>query len=90
MDDKFPSEAAERFQVRMPDGMRDRLRVAAEKNNRSMNAEIIDRLERSLAGVDAEETFSLMLNPEARIKLARHRLRQVLDLLDEYELAEMI
>lgn len=31
----------------MPDGLRDRIRDAAEKNNRSMNAEIIERLEAS-------------------------------------------
>lgn len=55
-DHKFPSQLAERFQVRMPDGLRDRLRAAAAENNRSMNAEIVSRLERydSLGGeVDA-------------------------------------
>jgi hypothetical protein len=44
-DDKFPSELAERFQIRMPDGLRDRLREQAELSGRSMNAEIIHRLE---------------------------------------------
>lgn len=42
---KYPSQLAERFQVRLPNGMRDKLRIAAEKNNRSMNSEIIDRLQ---------------------------------------------
>lgn len=46
--DKFPSQLAERFQVRLPDGMRDRLRAEAEANKRSMNAEIVARLEASL------------------------------------------
>ena len=46
-DQKFPSQLADRFQVRMPDGLRDRLRDAAEANKRSMNAEIIARLEAS-------------------------------------------
>jgi plasmid stability protein len=41
---KFPSQLAERFQIRMPDGLRDRLRLAAERNKRSMNAEILHRL----------------------------------------------
>ena len=45
--DKYPSQTAERFQIRMPEGLRDRIRVAAEENNRSMNAEIIARLEAS-------------------------------------------
>lgn len=35
--------------LRLPDGMRDRLKAAAAENNRSMNAEIVARL---------EETFS--------------------------------
>lgn len=33
--------------VRLPDGMRDQLKSAAEANNRSMNAEIVSRLEGS-------------------------------------------
>lgn len=48
-DQKFPSDLADRFQVRMPNGLRDRLRDAAEANKRSMNAEIIARLEESFA-----------------------------------------
>ncbi|MDO5643445.1 MAG: Arc family DNA-binding protein [Paracoccus sp. (in: a-proteobacteria)] len=44
-DSKFPSELADRFQVRMPAGMRDRIKAAAEANNRSMNAEIVATLE---------------------------------------------
>ena len=35
----------EKFVLRMPDGMRDRIKSAAKLNNRSMNAEIIDTLE---------------------------------------------
>jgi len=31
--------------VRLPDGMRDRIKAAAERNNRSMNAEIVATLE---------------------------------------------
>ncbi len=44
-DSKYPSELAERFQVRLPMGMRDRIKAAAEANNRSMNAEIVATLE---------------------------------------------
>lgn len=42
--EKYPSELADRFQVRMPNGLRDAIKEAAEKNNRSMNAEILARL----------------------------------------------
>jgi len=44
---RYPSQLADRFQVRMPDGLRDRIREAAEANSRSMNAEIVARLESS-------------------------------------------
>lgn len=33
--------------LRLPDGMRDRIKAAAEMNNRSMNAEIVAALERA-------------------------------------------
>ncbi|MEF9605904.1 Arc family DNA-binding protein [Paracoccus sp. PXZ] len=35
----------EQFMLRLPDGMRDRIKHAAEANNRSMNAEIVATLE---------------------------------------------
>lgn len=42
-----------RFLVRMPPGMREQIAVIAAQNNRSMNAEIVARLEASLE-VEAE------------------------------------
>lgn len=51
-----PSRVAEQFVVRFPDGMRGRIAEAAKANNRSMNAEIVARLERSFtAGEEIEE-----------------------------------
>lgn len=44
----YPSRLAEQFVVRFPDGMRDRLKEAAHANGRSMNAEIVARLQQSL------------------------------------------
>ncbi|GJD58352.1 Arc family DNA-binding protein [Methylobacterium dankookense] len=44
----YPSDLAERFQLRMPTGLRDRVKAEAETNKRSMNAEIIARLELTL------------------------------------------
>lgn len=45
MTGRIPSRGSDQFNLRLPDGMRDRLRVAAEANGRSMNAEIVDRLQ---------------------------------------------
>lgn len=42
-----PSRTADQFQLRLPDGMRERIADEAKKNGRSMNAEIVSRLEGS-------------------------------------------
>lgn len=34
----------DKFMLRLPDGLRDRIKAAADKNNRSMNAEIVSVL----------------------------------------------
>lgn len=49
-----PSRKLDQYIVRFPQGMRDRLKTAAAANKRSMNAEIISRLEMSF-DVDPEE-----------------------------------
>lgn len=45
MREPYPSEMQDRFMVRLPDGMRDRIKAAAEAANRTMNGEIVARLE---------------------------------------------
>lgn len=42
-----PSDTADKFMLRLPDGMRDRLKEEAAKNKRSLNAEIVARLDES-------------------------------------------
>jgi hypothetical protein len=49
----YPSETQDRFIVRLPDGMRDRIAELAKSNNRSMNAEIVQRLEWALPVLSA-------------------------------------
>jgi len=41
----YPSQTQERFIVRMPDGLRDRIAMAAKESGRSMNSEIVRALE---------------------------------------------
>lgn len=50
--DPYPSEKQDRFIVRLPDGMRDRIKATAEANNRSMNAEIVATLEERFPSED--------------------------------------
>lgn len=47
MSDDFPSRNLDKVVVRLPDGMRDQLKLAAELNRRSVNAEIVARLAES-------------------------------------------
>jgi hypothetical protein len=42
------SSRADKFVLRMPDGMRDQISQLAKKSHRSMNAEILRRLEKSI------------------------------------------
>lgn len=43
-----PSRKLDQYIVRFPDGMRDQLKQAAKENNRSLNAEIISRLQSTM------------------------------------------
>lgn len=40
-----PGRGADQFQLRLPEGMRDRIKAAADRNGRSMNTEIVVALE---------------------------------------------
>ncbi|MDE1139988.1 MAG: Arc family DNA-binding protein [Paraburkholderia tropica] len=57
---KPPSRTADQFVVRFPDGMRARIADEAKKNNRSMNAEIVARLEESFTPRSDEDLMRLM------------------------------
>lgn len=54
MPQESESRALDKVIVRLPDGMRDKLKEAASANGRSMNAEIVARLENSFS-IDAVE-----------------------------------
>ena len=57
---QFPSDKQDKFMLRFPEGMRERIRVAAEKSGRSMNAEIVARLDESFRSVEMLERVSDM------------------------------
>lgn len=49
MAESASSRSLDKFMVRLPEGMRDRLAAAARANRRSMNAELVIHLEAALA-----------------------------------------
>lgn len=60
-DDKTVGRDSDKFMLRLPDGMRDRIAASAKENNRSMNAEIVARLGGALetqAALDQASFFS--------------------------------
>lgn len=50
---EYPSDVADKFLLRLPDGMRTKLKAAAKANSRTMNAEIIHRLQATLDSDEA-------------------------------------
>ncbi len=53
----YNSRTADKFVVRLPDGLRGRISEAAENNHRSMNGEIVARIDGSL---DLERKYEEM------------------------------
>ena len=49
-----PSQTADKFVVRMPEGMRDRIKIRAASSRRTMNSLIIYAIDRALAADENE------------------------------------
>ncbi|MCJ8167987.1 Arc family DNA-binding protein [Atopomonas sediminilitoris] len=71
----YSSRTADKFVLRLPQGMRDRIAEVARQRHRSMNSEIINRLEQSLS-IDAPESDDLSISLDSN-KLSHHE-RQLL------------
>lgn len=56
---KFPSQEMDRFNVRLPAGMRDAIAERAKANGRSMNSEIVQILEDRLSTERELEDFMI-------------------------------
>jgi hypothetical protein len=83
------STEPEKFVVRLPAGLRDRIREASAANNRSMNAEIVDTLEQKyplLNVLDHFDTSLLIARVEALNDEVPTRLRLALEkLFQDYQ-----
>jgi predicted HicB family RNase H-like nuclease len=66
---KYPSGGADQFIVRFPENMRDVIKEKAALNRRSMNNEIVRRLENSLAkenALEGEISKASVVNPHTK------------------------
>ena len=70
----YPSDEQDRFLVRMPQGMRQRIAETAKANGRSMNAEIVARLEATFVGEGSEA--DMMKRREELRKLVRDEISE--------------
>lgn len=66
---RYDSRTADKFVLRMPNGMRSRIEALASERHRSMNSEITIRLERSFVDTDLVARQSLLIQQlSARIQ----------------------
>lgn len=63
---------SDKFMLRLPDGMREQIKAVAAENKRSMNAEIVARLEKSLR--EASHPAMIPLRPLTREEIVYHGL----------------
>ncbi len=82
---EVPSRKQEQFIVRFPEGMRERIKAAADENNRSMNAEIVLALEAWLDfDPEEEERYWDELDEQrAEMKDIKASLKANLEALEE-------
>lgn len=66
---------SDKFVLRLPDGMRDRIKAAADANSRSMNAEIVARLSATLADPRFERIPDTVVDLVKRLE----RLEQIIE-----------
>jgi hypothetical protein len=76
----FPSRELDKFILRFPDGMRDLIAEAAKANNRSMNAEVVSRLQSSF---EKGETATGGGSPDAVARMLDKHLRKLEGILDK-------
>jgi hypothetical protein len=70
----------DKFILRFPDGMRDLIAEEAKANNRSMNAEVVSRLQNSF---EKGETRTSGGSPDAVAQMLDKRLKKLEGILDK-------
>ncbi|MBP8263296.1 MAG: Arc family DNA-binding protein [Pseudomonas sp.] len=72
----YSSRTADKFVVRLPDGMRERIGEVARSHRRSMNSEIIARLEQSLFQEEGIQTDTSLHIDSPELSLSERELLQ--------------
>lgn len=80
-------QSQDKYIVRFPEGMRDEIKMSADLNGRSLNAEIIQRLKQSYTPY-REDLFTIRLSPETQDALTLDALAH--DKTDEERAEEIL
>jgi hypothetical protein len=80
-DDKSVGRESDKFMLRLPDGMRERIAELAKQNGRSMNAEIVARLDAALSGSSSENRLTSTVVTMGRALDTLNRLTETQDAL---------
>jgi hypothetical protein len=83
---KYPSHTLDKFQLRLPEGMREKIKEAAKESGRSMNAEIVHRLEESFTKSPEPD---VLLSAEEALKAAIQSRKEVAVNVRSYVLEEI-
>lgn len=84
--EKATGRDSDKIMLRVPDGMRDRIKAAADANNRTMNAEIVARLQQSFDTRDtdlAQDTVGAMLKSLSMTITHAETLAKRLELIEK-------
>lgn len=73
---KYPSQEMDRFNVRLPAGMRDAIADLAKENGRSMNSEIIQVIQDALDARSGKVKIDDGALADILVKLRRHTHEQ--------------
>lgn len=65
----YITRESDKFMLRLPDGMRDRIKKSAQTSRRSMNAEIIDMIEDALSRHEFMEELAANREPEPEVPI---------------------
>lgn len=79
-----PSRTAEQFVIRFPEGMRSHIAESAERNHRSMNNEIIFRLERTFRWDEVDHP-----NPQELHAEIQSTMKRLDDLMREFRMLQV-
>ncbi len=73
----FPSQKQDKFVLRLPDGVRDKIKDVAKANNRSMNAEIVHAIMLHIA--ENDDSIEHAVSNDGKTREPSPELRALVD-----------